>query len=199
VKQIILARRYAKALFAVGKEDGKFEDYSEALQGVAQLYADTDLEDSLTNPLYPMDVREKVMEGVVASIGVDKNMANFLNLLVEKKRADVLPDIADEFKIMVDEEKNVSHGTVVSAVELSSELQAKVQATLEKITGKCKSKLKKSVRSLKIRLVITKQVLTLMRPELLSPLVMVLPVSMVFKIVWPWSFLSSQVALWALP
>lgn len=136
MKQIILARRYAKALFAVGKEDGKFEAYSEALQGVAQLYADTDLADSLTNPLYPMDVREKVMEGVVASIGVDKVMANFLNLLVEKKRADVLPDIADEYQIMVDEEKNVSHGTVVSAVELSSELQAKVQATLEKITGK---------------------------------------------------------------
>ncbi len=136
MKQIILARRYAKALFAVGKEDGKFEDYSEALQGMAQLYADTDLEDSLTNPLYPMDVREKVMEGVVASIGVDKVMANFLNLLVEKKRADVLPDIADEYQIMVDEEKNVSHGSVVSAVELSKELQAKVQATLEKITGK---------------------------------------------------------------
>jgi F-type H+-transporting ATPase subunit delta len=136
VKQIILARRYAKALFAVGKEDGKFEEYSEALRGVAQLYTDTDLADSLTNPLYPMDVREKVMEGVVASIGVDKVVANFLNLLVEKKRADVLPDIADEYQIMVDEEKNVSHGTVVSAVELSKELQAKVQETLEKITGK---------------------------------------------------------------
>ena len=136
MKQIILARRYAKALFAVGKEDGKFEEYSEALRGVAQLYTDTDLADSLTNPLYPMDVREKVMEGVVASIGVDKVVANFLNLLVEKKRADVLPDIADEYQIMVDEEKNVSHGTVVSAVELSKELQAKVQETLEKITGK---------------------------------------------------------------
>jgi len=136
VKQIILARRYAKALFAVGKEDGKFEEYSDALRGVAQLYIDTDLEDSLTNPLYPMDVREKVMEGVVASIGVDKVVANFLNLLVEKKRADVLPDIADEYQIMVDEEKNVSHGTVVSAVKLSKGLQSKVQKTLEKITGK---------------------------------------------------------------
>jgi F-type H+-transporting ATPase subunit delta len=136
VKQIILARRYAKALFAVGKEDGKFEEYSEALQGMAQLYADTDLADSLTNPLYPIDVREKVMEGVVASIGVDKIMSNFLNLLVEKKRADVLPDIAEEFQIMVDEEKNISHGSVVSAVELSKKLQAKVQATLEKLTGK---------------------------------------------------------------
>ena len=136
MKQIILARRYAKALFAVGKEDGKFEEYSDNLQGMAQLYADTDLADSLTNPLYPVDVREKVMEGVVAPIGVDKVMANFLSLLVEKKRADVLPDIADEYQIMVDAEKNVSHGTVVSAVELSKELQAKVQATLEKITGK---------------------------------------------------------------
>ena len=137
MKQIILARRYAKALFAVGTEDGKLSDYSDALQGLAQLYdTDSGLADALTNPLYPLDVREKVMEGVVASIGVDKIMSNFLNLLVEKKRADVLPDIADEYQIMVDEEKNVSHGTVVSAVELSKELQAKVQATLEKITGK---------------------------------------------------------------
>lgn len=137
MKQIILARRYAKALFAVGKEDGKLDDYSDALQGLAALYAtDSGLADALTNPLYPLDVREKVMEGVVASIGVDKIMSNFLNLLVEKKRADVLPDIAEEFQIMVDEEKNVSHGTVVSAVELSKELQAKVQATLEKLTGK---------------------------------------------------------------
>jgi F-type H+-transporting ATPase subunit delta len=137
VKQIILARRYAKALFAVGKDDGKFEEYNDALQGLNEVYAlDASLADSLTNPLYPMDVREKVMEGIVASMGVDKVMSNFFNLLVEKKRADVLPDIAEEYQIMVDEAKNISHGTVVSAVELSKELQAKVQATLEKLTGK---------------------------------------------------------------
>ena len=93
MKQIILARRYAKALFAVGKDDGKLDEDSDALQGLAAIYAtDSGLEDALTNPLYPLDVREKVMEGVVASIGVDKVMSNFLNLLVEKKRADVLPD-----------------------------------------------------------------------------------------------------------
>ncbi len=137
MKQIILARRYAKALFAVGKEDGKYEEYNEALQGLSEVFAsDVGLADSLTNPLYPLDVRSKVMEGVVASMGVDKIMGNFLSLLVEKKRADVLPDIAEEFQIMVDEEKNISHGTVVSAVELSEKLQTKVQATLEKLTGK---------------------------------------------------------------
>lgn len=137
MKQIILARRYAKALFAVGKEQGTYEGYNEALQAVAELYLGTpEVVDALTNPLYPMDLREKVMAGIVTSMGADKVMGNFLNLLVEKKRVEILPEIAEEYKIMVDDEKNVSHGSVISAVELSDELQAKVQATLEKLTGK---------------------------------------------------------------
>ncbi|MCX5869152.1 MAG: F0F1 ATP synthase subunit delta [Deltaproteobacteria bacterium] len=137
MKQTILARRYAKALFAVGKEEGKFEEYNEALQGVAGLYVShPEVVDALINPLYPLDIRQKVMAGMVASMGVEKIMANFLNLLVEKKRAGILSEIAEEYQAMVDNEKNVSHGSVVSAIELSEALQVKVRATLEKLTGK---------------------------------------------------------------
>ncbi|MDD3619846.1 MAG: ATP synthase F1 subunit delta, partial [Desulfobulbaceae bacterium] len=35
----------------------------------------------------------------------------------------------------VDHEQNISHGTLISAIELDSALQEKIQATLEKITG----------------------------------------------------------------
>ena len=137
MKQTILARRYAKALFAVGKENDAYEAYNETLQGVAGLYISTpEVADALTNPLYPIDVRQKVMASLIDSMGVDKVPANFLNLLVEKKRADILPEIAEEFRMMVDEEKNISHGSVTSAVELSDELQGKIKAALEKLTGK---------------------------------------------------------------
>ena len=137
MKQTILAKRYAKALFALGKEDGKYEAYNEALQGVAGLYiSNPEVEDALTNPLYPVDIREKVMAGIIGSIGADKITGNFLTLLVQKKRAEILPEIAETFQIMVDEDKNISHGAVVSAVELDAELQGKVQKTLEKLTGK---------------------------------------------------------------
>lgn len=137
MKQTILARRYAKALFAVGKENDAYEAYNDTLQEVAGLYATKpEVADALTNPLYPLDVKEKVMAGIISSAGIDKVAANFLKLLVEKKRAEILPDIAEAFKTMVDEEKNISHGSVTSAVELSAELQAKVQAALEKLTGK---------------------------------------------------------------
>ena len=137
MKQTILARRYAKAVFAVGQEQGKYEEYNDVLTGVSGLFdSNPEVVDALTNPLYPLDVREKVMVGMIGSMGVDSVMSNFLNLLVEKKRAEILPEIAEEYKIMVDEEKNISHGSVISAIELSDELQQRVQATLEKLTGK---------------------------------------------------------------
>jgi len=137
VKQTILAKRYAKALFTIGKEDGKYEAYNDALQAVAELFASTpEVEDALVNPLYPVDIREKVMAGVIQSIDAEKVLGNFLTLLVQKKRAEIIPEIAEQFQIMVDDDNNISHGTVVSAVELDAELQEKVQATLEKLTGK---------------------------------------------------------------
>lgn len=145
MKQTILARRYAKALFTVGKEKTTFEDYNQILQGVAKLYvSNPEVVDALTNPLYPLDIKEKVMDGMIKSMGVDKIMGNFLRLLVQKKRTEILPEIAEEFQVMVDDEKNISHGNVISAIELSADLQANVQATLEKLTGK-KVKLTTSV------------------------------------------------------
>ena len=137
MKQTILAKRYAKAIFTVGQEKEKYEEYDEALQGLANLYSThPDVVDALTNPLYPMDVKENVMKGIVSSMKVDTIMGNFLNLLVQKQRAEILPEIAASYKTMVDEAKNISHGNVISAIELSDELKENVQSILEKLTGK---------------------------------------------------------------
>ncbi|MDW7772336.1 MAG: ATP synthase F1 subunit delta [Desulfobulbaceae bacterium] len=136
MRQTILARRYAKALFSLGKEKKKLENYNEALSAIAELYdAAPEVGDSLTNPLYPLDARQKVMKKIAELVEADAILAAFLNLLIEKQRAGALPDIAHEMQIMVDRDQNISHGTVVSAIELDSALQEKIQATLEKITG----------------------------------------------------------------
>jgi F-type H+-transporting ATPase subunit delta len=136
VRQTILARRYAKALFSLGKEQDKYEAYNEALSAIAALYDESpDVGDSLTNPLYPMEARQKVMAKIAEAANADNMLAAFLNLLVEKHRAGILPDIAQEMQIMVDSAQGISHGSVVSAVELDEALLEKIQATLEKITG----------------------------------------------------------------
>ena len=137
MKQTILAKRYAKAIFSIGREQDTFEEYNNVLQGLAELYTTTpEIVDALTNPLYPIDVKEKVMAGIVGSMEVDTVMGNFLNLLVQKQRAGILPEIAESYKTMVDEANNISHGNVISAIELSDELKSNVQTVLEKLTGK---------------------------------------------------------------
>ncbi|MCK4839681.1 MAG: F0F1 ATP synthase subunit delta [Desulfobulbaceae bacterium] len=133
----VLAKRYAKALFQVGKEESALDDFSKALSEMAALYIEVpEVVDGLTNRLYPQDVREKVMEHLIGAMKASALMANFLNLLVQKGRADVLPDIAMVFKALVDDERNMCQGTVISASEISSDLNDKIKATLEKITGK---------------------------------------------------------------
>ena len=107
------------------------------LGALAGLYADgaAGVGDAVTNPLYPLDVRQKVMAKIAESMQADAIMTSFLNLLIEKKRADILPDIAEAMQGMVDKDQNISHGSIVSAVELDNALLEKIQATLEKLTG----------------------------------------------------------------
>ena len=137
MRQTILAKRYAKALFAVGQEEGKCESYRETLNELGDfLEKYPEAIDAMTNLLYPMDVKEKVMTTLISALQADGFMANFLNLVVQKKRADILPEIATEFQALVDADQNVSRGTLIAATKISGDLQAKVQTTLENITGK---------------------------------------------------------------
>ncbi|MDY0350384.1 MAG: ATP synthase F1 subunit delta [Desulfobulbaceae bacterium] len=136
MRQTILARRYAKALFSLGKQQDNYEAYNEALTAIADLmHVSPEVGDSLTNPLYPLEARKKIMAKIASLVKGDAILTAFLNLLVERQRADILPDIALEMQVMVDHEQNISHGTLISAIELDSALQEKIQATLEKITG----------------------------------------------------------------
>lgn len=137
MRNTVIAKRYAKALFAVGREDGTLDEFGKSLAELSELYATVPVVvDALTNPLYPLDVRAKVMGQLAKALKASQVMTNFLNLLVQKKRADVLPEIATVFQAMVDAERNICRGMVVAASELPADLKEKVQATLEKLTGK---------------------------------------------------------------
>lgn len=137
MKNTVLARRYAKALFLVAKESDAVAAYRKELEEIAAAYAaEPALRDGLNNPMYPVDVRAKVMEYLADGLGVDAVMRRFLLLLVDKKRSAVLPDIAESFAAMDDADRKVCKGTVTTAVQLDDELAERVRLALEKLTGK---------------------------------------------------------------
>ncbi len=61
---------------------------------------------------------------------------NFLKLLVDKKRIDVLPDIETCYRQLMDETLKKVRVTVKTAFPLSGEIQAHMLAGLIKMTGR---------------------------------------------------------------
>ena len=137
MKNLTVARRYAKALLIIGKEDGQAEAYREELDGFTSLMArEKELEQAICNPLYGASERKKVLQTVVDKVNVSKIMSSFLLLLFDKGRFGSLSDINEFYQKLADELKGVLRASLVSATELSSEIVEKIRTTLSKRTGK---------------------------------------------------------------
>jgi len=137
VKNLTIARRYAKALLIIGKEDGQAETYRDELDGFVKLMAkEKELEQAICNPLYGASGRKNVLEAVIDKVGISKIVASFLLLVFDKGRFEFLSVINDFYQKLADELKGVLRASLVSASELPSEIVEKIRTTLSKRTGK---------------------------------------------------------------
>ncbi|CAN2039352.1 ATP synthase subunit delta [Candidatus Magnetomoraceae bacterium gMMP-15] len=137
MKNLSIARRYAKALLILGKENGQAEIYGEELNDFAQLLADNkNLERTLINPLHSATGRRNVLTAVLKESQLSKEINSFLNLLFDKGRMGFLSSINDFYQKLADELKGVARASLISATELSSEAVEKIQTALSKMTGK---------------------------------------------------------------
>jgi F-type H+-transporting ATPase subunit delta len=137
VKNLVIARRYAKALLLIGKEDGQTDRYRQELEGVANLIVQHKaLADTIANPLYNAEERKNVFRGVIGKLNLSKVMSSFLMLLLDKGRISFIVSINDFFQSLADELKGVARASLVSASKLSAETVEKIRTALSKRTGR---------------------------------------------------------------
>jgi len=137
MKDMVIARRYAKALLLIGKEDGQTEIYRDELDGIAGLIAnDKQLEQAINNPLYEAAGRRNLLQAIVEKLNLSGVMKSFILLLFDKGRMGFLSAINDNYQKMADELKGVARASLVSATELPSETIDKIRSTLSQKTGK---------------------------------------------------------------
>jgi len=107
VRSSVIARRYAKALILIGKEDGKSEKYREELSDfVGLLDNEIRLESAICNPLYTAKNRRNVLQAVLDKSDLSHAMKSFLMLLFDKGRITFLRDISDNYNKLADELKD---------------------------------------------------------------------------------------------
>ncbi len=137
MKNMAIARRYAKALLIIAKEDGKADDYRKELNGFTDLISSQkELENAINNPIYNTDDRKKVLKTVVAKTDVSRVMASFLSLLFEKGRFGFLDNINEFYNNLADDLNGITRANLISATKLSSEATDKIKDALSRKTGK---------------------------------------------------------------
>jgi F-type H+-transporting ATPase subunit delta len=137
VKNLSIARRYAKALLLIGKEDGKAQVYRDELDGVTQAIAtQPELQRAINNPLYDAAGRRSLLMTVVQKLNPSKEMQHFLLLLFDKGRFGFLDVVNDFYQKLADDLKGIARASLVSATELSSDAVDKIREALAQRTGK---------------------------------------------------------------
>ena len=128
-----IARPYAEALFKSAKADlngaASWLDQFAAIAGNSQLLQFAD------NPKVTDDQVFDLFAGV-AKTALPDSAKNFLRIVIENGRVEVLPEIAMQFRALVNAQGGSSDAVVFSAFAIDDKALAELTGTLEKRFGR---------------------------------------------------------------
>ena len=130
-----IARPYAEAAFKLAEAQGKLAEWSVALANLAGVAADARVRAAVGDP----NLSAPKVAGMFIAILAGKLSAeaeNFVRVLAENGRLDVLGEIRGQFEALKNEREGVVEAEVYSAFEMDAAQTADLVARLEKKTGR---------------------------------------------------------------
>ncbi len=132
---ITIARPYANAAFALAQENNELKAWSDFLAILAQAVSEPEVQSIITSPAVT-DEQVITLLADVAGESKTKDGQNFLALLAENKRLQLLVDIAEIYEELREAAEQTMTAEVTSARELTSEQEAKISAALKARLGR---------------------------------------------------------------
>jgi F-type H+-transporting ATPase subunit delta len=130
-----VARRYARALLALGLEDGRHEAYGAELEAVARaLETSPEARDVALNPGYSAQQRQGVIGTLAGELKLSPQVVNFLRLLVDRQRIASLPAIVRSYRELVDAQVGRVRAMVTTVQPLSTDELSRLRDTLAAAT-----------------------------------------------------------------
>jgi F-type H+-transporting ATPase subunit delta len=130
-----VARPYAEAAFRLADASGTLAKWSQALTSLAQVASDARVRVAVRDP----NLSHPKVAGLIISILAGKlsgEMENFVRVLAENRRLELLGEIRQQFEALKNEREGVVEVEVQSAFELTDAQLADLAQRLEKRTGR---------------------------------------------------------------
>jgi F-type H+-transporting ATPase subunit delta len=130
-----VARPYALAAFELAKEKDELAKWSEMLQFAALVASDDTMQQYIGNPHVSRDALGKLFLGICAEQLTDVGK-NFIKVLIDNRRLDVLPQIATLYEQHRAEAERTIEAEVISAFPLSEAQQSLLADKLKQRLGR---------------------------------------------------------------
>ncbi|HLY38700.1 MAG TPA: ATP synthase F1 subunit delta [Candidatus Binatia bacterium] len=131
-----LAKRYARAVFELAREDGTFAAVAEELGAVAATFEEPRLHPFVLNPAIDPAARLRTARAVAGALGVSRTVANLVALLAERNRLVLLAEIARWYETFLDDELGRARVTIRCAAPLSPAERNEVVELARRLTGR---------------------------------------------------------------
>jgi F-type H+-transporting ATPase subunit delta len=131
-----VAKRYARALFALGGEAGGFEIVGRALGVLAAAFRTPEGRALASDPTIDSKKRRQVAYAIAGRLGLPKMVASFAGVLAEKNRLRSLDAIEREYQRLADRALGQVRARITSAKPVSSESGRTIDEVFARKTGK---------------------------------------------------------------
>lgn len=127
---VTVARPYAEAVFKLASEGNALAAWSDALANIGGVVADARVQACITDP----NVSAQQLEGLVLGVVGDKltgDARNFVQVLVQNSRLDLMPLIREHFEALKREKEGVLEARIISALPIDDAQVRQLVAGLE--------------------------------------------------------------------
>ena len=132
-----VSKRYAKALFSLGQEDGNFKQYGQDLTEFTKFFQDNaEFGQVIANPIFAVEDRRKVLQVVLEKSNFSGVVKNFLSLLLDKNRIGAIEAVTDYYSKLTDEVSGIARAEIVTARPLKEEALGRIEKSLAGLTSK---------------------------------------------------------------
>ena len=128
------ARRYAQAAFEIARDQNAFDRWRTDMAKLAALAQDPGFQMIMDSPRVHLDQKTAILQESLTD--VDPLVLNLARLLVQKRRAELIPGLLEEFNRLVDQHNGIEHARVTTAVPLNAAAQGTLTSQLSQLTGK---------------------------------------------------------------
>lgn len=128
-ENITLARPYADAAFQLARTTGALGPWQQALDRMAAVAADAQMVECIDNPRLQSSQVAQLFLDVVGTVSAEQQ--NFVRLLVDNERLQVLPEIRDLYVELKNGQEGVQEADIASAFPLDDATLKNLVAELE--------------------------------------------------------------------